>query len=391
MNNKFDTVIIGAGIASLLTAIRLSQRGQKVLIVEKDKIGSGSTISNHGIVHSGALFVRQHGHIVQNCKEAQGLFSNLLPKAEIPCGDSIYISKKNYIVDFTKLLEQNDFEYKSVSINEIPEVKPVIAKKYNFISLKERVFSSRKILMILTSYCLANKVEFLLGTKVSKIIKESKRVKGVIVGGNHLLSNNIVIATGLGTTQLLQTFNSHYCQFLKSRLDMMVYLPETPLSRGLVFVELDKPILMPAKPSGSLGSFFGGIQPKIRGERKFPVDLDKARLLIEMINLYFNSKIVNTNHAQFFMCGKTDYVGDKYAEKGFINPGFYVIDHRKFDEIKGLYTIITGKMTLAFHASKAVADFILRSNLDLQIDQSDIVPTPSNMFAVEPWASLDKE
>lgn len=391
MGNKFDTIIVGAGIAGLLTAMRLSQKGQRVLIVEKDKIGSGSTISNHGMVHSGALFIRQHGHIVNNCKEAQGLFLNLLTKAEIPTRDSIYISKKSYNVDLTKLLEQNDFDYKSISINEIQEVKPEIAKKYKFISLKERVFSSSKILLILTSYCLANKVEFLLGTKVSKIIKKSKRVKGVIVGGSLFLSNNVVVATGLGTTQLLQTFNSYYCQFLKSRLDMMVYLPGASLSRGFVFVELDKPILMPANPSGSLGSYFGGIQPQIRGERKFPVDFDKARLLIEMINLYFNSKIVKTHGAQFFMCGKTDYIGDKYTEKGFINPGFYIIDHRKFDEIEGLYTVITGKMTLAFHASKTVADMILRTDLDLQINQSTRIPVQTNTIAVEPWASLYKE
>ena len=49
---KYDTIIIGAGIAGLFTALRLSKNGQKVLVVEKDKIGNGATIANHGTIHS---------------------------------------------------------------------------------------------------------------------------------------------------------------------------------------------------------------------------------------------------------------------------------------------------------------------------------------------------
>ena len=390
MNNKFDTIIVGAGIAGLLTAIRLSQHGQKVLIVEREKVGSGATSSNHGMIHSGALFVRHHGHIVQKCQEAQKLFLNLVPEAEIKTKMSVYISSEKNTNEFIELLENYGLKYERISAGKVFEIKPQFSIRYEYLGIKERIFSSAMILEILTSYCLVNKVEFLLGNKISKILKENHRVIGVETGRNHISARNVIIATGLGTPQLLESFNSYYGQFLRSRLDMMVYLPNANLARGLVFAQINRPVIMPAKVNGALASFFGGKQPPINGDRKYAVDFDNARLLLKMIGLFFNKEIVSVENAYFYMSGKTDYVGNEHTEKGFINPGFHIIDHAKFDRVKNLYTIATGKMVLAFHASKAVADLVLGVNLDLTINESSKVTPPDDMFAVEPWASTDK-
>ena len=40
MNNKYDVIIIGAGIGGLIAGCNLSKNGMKVLIVEKnDRVG----------------------------------------------------------------------------------------------------------------------------------------------------------------------------------------------------------------------------------------------------------------------------------------------------------------------------------------------------------------
>ena len=79
---RFDTIIVGGGIAGLLTALRLSQSGLRVVVIEKDKLGSGATLANQGVIHSGALFVRHHGHIVRQCQEAQSALLAFAPAAE---------------------------------------------------------------------------------------------------------------------------------------------------------------------------------------------------------------------------------------------------------------------------------------------------------------------
>jgi FAD dependent oxidoreductase len=241
------------------------------------------------------------------------------------------------------------------------------------------------------SACLAIGVQFSLGSKVSKILRESGKVKGVIVGLEQtIVCDNVVIATGLGLTQLLKTIDSYYCQFLKSRLDMMVHLPRSTLKRGLIFADLDKPIIMPAKHDTALGSFYGGIQPPINGDRKFPVEFGKSQILIDMMNTYFDHTIVNTQDAVFYTCGKTDYTGNNTTEKGFIDPGFHIINHKEKDNTEGLYSVITGKMTLGFHASKAIADYILKVDNALIIKEEQRAIIPQDMLTVEPWASAEE-
>ena len=143
---------------------------------------------------------------------------------------------------------------------------------------------------------------------------------------------------------------------------------------------------MPAIGGGALASFFGGVQPPITGRRAFPVDLDKATALLRATVQALAPATVEPEGAVAYVAGKTDYVGSAHAEKGIVNPGYHVIDHEEAEHLHGLYTVITGKMTLGFHASKAAADAILGTNLPL-VMQPEPAPAPrAGLFAVEPWA-----
>lgn len=386
MIKKYDSIIIGAGIAGLLTALRLSQRSQKVLVVEKDKVGSGATISNHGTIHSGAHYLEHHKSIVKNCKEAQYLFSNLFPKARVFSKNSIHIVEKKNFNRFEDLLKNNNFEHEVVAPNNIPELQQNILRSCKFINIKEGVYSSRKILETLLGFCLANGVNFVLGNRISKIVINSNKIKGIKLGLNEIiLSDNVVIATGLGTSSILRSFNSHYSKYLKSRLGMMVYLPKTHVNRGFVFMMPAKPVLLPESGGGSLASIFGIPQPSISTELNFPINYAKAQFVIKEIENNFVSEVVNTEDAEFFVAGKTDYVNESSTAKNFVNPGYFIIDHDKFDKISGLYTIVTGKMTLAFHCTKDVSELVLGTPLPLKVEQRKMLNPEDNMLALEPW------
>ena len=54
----FDAIIIGAGPGGYSTAIRLGQKGKKVMLVEKDRIG-GECL-NYGCIPSKALIELSH-------------------------------------------------------------------------------------------------------------------------------------------------------------------------------------------------------------------------------------------------------------------------------------------------------------------------------------------
>ena len=103
----------------------------------------------------------------------------------------------------------------------------------------------------------------------------------------------------------------------------------------------------------------------------------------------FNVSEKQTSGATFYVSGKTDYVNEDNINSNSVNPGYNIIDHSEFDRISGLYTIITGKMTLAFHSSKNISERILKKNLSLDISQKVKSKYDRNMLAVEPWNNLN--
>src|SRR2546427_10370844 len=49
-NNTADVIVIGSGVAGLSTALQLAARGQKVMLLEKGELASGSTGQASGLL-----------------------------------------------------------------------------------------------------------------------------------------------------------------------------------------------------------------------------------------------------------------------------------------------------------------------------------------------------
>jgi glycine/D-amino acid oxidase-like deaminating enzyme len=378
--------VIGGGIAGLLTALRLAQGGHAVALIEADRLGSGATTSNHGMVHSGALYVRQHGHVVQHLRQAHAAFSALVPDAELPADQAIYIVPTPDAPDFLDRLRRHRIAYGVTDPGQVPEVHFAVRDAHRLVTIGERVFSSRRIIAVLAGQCLAAAVTVITGASVVSVAHTGGKVTGVRLSHDHLPAHHVVIAAGTGTTQLLSDLGSPQARLLRSRLDMMIHMPAARLQRGLIFAASDRPVIMPALGGGALVSFFGGMQPEITGRRAFSVDLRKATALLDETLRALTPGSATGDGAVAYVAGKTDYVGTAHAEKGMINPGYHVIDHQRAEGLHGLYTVITGKMTLGFHASKAVADLILGTDLPLVMLPATAPDAPARLLATEPWA-----
>lgn len=355
-------------------------------LLEADRLGSGATNANHGMVHSGALYVRQHGHVVRHCRQAHAAFSALLADAELAANDSVYIVPAREAPDFLARLEQHEIDYHTRDPGHAPEIDPAVAETHQLVTITERVFSSRQIVAILAGQCLAAGITILTGATAAGIMHTDGKTTGVMVADGHLHARHVVIAAGIGTAQLLSDLGSQQVPLLRSRLDMMIHLPAAHLRRGLIFAAQDRPVIMPALGGGALASFFGGVQPEITGRRAFGVDLGKATALLHETLRSLTPGTASQDGAVAYVAGKTDYVGTAHAEHGIINPGYHVIDHATTDGLYGLYTIITGKMTLAFHVSKAVADAILGIDLPLVMHPVEPADTSLRLVSVAPWA-----
>jgi glycerol-3-phosphate dehydrogenase len=358
-----------------------------VALVEADRLGSGATGANHGMLHSGALYVRQHSHVVRHCRQAHAAFSALVADAELNAGETIYVVPTADATDFVARLNQHGISHDSADPHDVPELDESVRDAHRLVSIGERVFTSRRIVAILAGQCLAAGVAILTGTTVAGIAHADSKVTGVaLAGAEHLHARHVVVSAGTGTAQLLSDLGSGQAPLLRSRLDMMVHFPAARLTRGLIFAALDRPVVMPSLGGGALASFFGGVQPEITGRRAFSVHMGKANALLRETVRALAPATVDPAGAVAYVAGKTDYVGSVHTERGRINPGFHMIDHETTEHLHGLYTVITGKMTLGFHVSKAVADAILGADLPLVMRPEVAPDTPTTLLAVEPWA-----
>jgi len=56
MHNRYDVVVIGAGMAGMLTALALAERDIGVLLVESSRLGGGQSGQSHGYLHQGYAY-----------------------------------------------------------------------------------------------------------------------------------------------------------------------------------------------------------------------------------------------------------------------------------------------------------------------------------------------
>jgi glycine/D-amino acid oxidase-like deaminating enzyme len=59
MSEEYDVIVFGAGVAGLWIANRLTQAGYNVIVVEKEKLGSGQTMASQGMIHGGQKYLLQ--------------------------------------------------------------------------------------------------------------------------------------------------------------------------------------------------------------------------------------------------------------------------------------------------------------------------------------------
>ncbi|MFI8085914.1 NAD(P)/FAD-dependent oxidoreductase [Kitasatospora sp. NPDC086009] len=379
------TLIVGAGIAGLLTALRLAHAGHNVTVLDAERIGSGATCANHGMLHSGALYARQAPHIVDACRQAQEFYTLLAPDALVPAAEAVYVLDHADEPEFRTALDTHRLSHRRVQPADVQHLRPEAVAGQHLIATTERAVSSRRLMTAITAQCLAAGVRFVLGTAAHSIVLDGNRAAAVRTGtGDHLEADHTVLAAGLGTTRLLAELESKHAADLRSRLDMMMHLPGS-LTQGIIFTNQSGPVVMPTH-GAVLASLYGGIQPQITGCRRFPVTLERTQLLLHQLGRLLEPGAVDLPSATAYTVGKTDYVATHQALAGRFNPGWHIIDHTDRDNITGLHTICTGKMTLAGHASAACVEQILGHPVDLLIRPRPAVDVPTGLVAVEPWA-----
>src|SRR5574341_1018824 len=109
-----ECVVVGGGVAGLMIALRLALAGIDVVLFEKERLGSGSTIGNHGTIHSGAFFAELHPEIARLCQEARQAYLSTFAAARISAKSSWYFGRPQRLATFRTLWAAQNIAFKEV-------------------------------------------------------------------------------------------------------------------------------------------------------------------------------------------------------------------------------------------------------------------------------------
>ncbi|MCF6349777.1 MAG: L-2-hydroxyglutarate oxidase [Flavobacteriaceae bacterium] len=206
--NKFDFIIVGAGIVGLATAYKLQLKfpNKAIAILEKeDAIGKHQTGRNSGVLHSG-IYYTPDSYKAKNCKNGRDQIVAFAKKNEIDidiCGKIIVATTKEEI-PLLAIIYQKGLQNKTKGIcylnkQETKEKEPFIeaiksiwvptAGIINYVKVAE------KFAELITK--INPKSKLILSCRVGKTSSNLEQLKTILTSQGIFTTEKLIFCTGL--------------------------------------------------------------------------------------------------------------------------------------------------------------------------------------------------
>ncbi|WP_280491190.1 NAD(P)/FAD-dependent oxidoreductase [Nocardia asiatica] len=386
---RYDCIVVGGGVAGLMTAARLSEAGMSVALLEGALLGSGSTTRNHGMLHSGALYARWHPQIVGACRQAQTAYRSSFPKLLAGSETCWYIGTPETMHTYDMLWRGRDMAQREVDPREVHAVLALSrAPQVSAMAVTELLIDTHGLISELAARCVAEGVQILVGTRVLRVLTDNGAVRGVETATAAIEAPNVVVSSGIGTRDILERSGSKVAAQLSSRLEMMMAFPgELPCA--IVGLEFGWPALAPSAVGGTvLASRYGAPQRFVRGPARWPVPAADSAALVDELDTWLRPGLIDTTAGVGWVCSKTEHLRG-HSDQWGTEPDFTLIDHHDYDRVTGWWTVLPGKMTLALHASRATAAAVTGTppHLGLRPRHSGQPAAVADLVDITPWTA----
>ena len=156
--DTFDVAVIGGGVVGLYSALDLISRGFRVILFERDAIGSGTSGRHHGLLHSGARYAVADPVSAIECREESEILYNVAKHAiEDTSGYFVAVTDddEKYKEEFIKGLKDANIKFKEVDVNEALKEEPNLTSNVkSVIEVPDRVIYAKDLLasIAMTAY-----------------------------------------------------------------------------------------------------------------------------------------------------------------------------------------------------------------------------------------------
>lgn len=246
-----DVVVVGAGVIGLSIAWELASRGSQVTVIDKQQPGKEASWAGAGILPPAnretaidpleqlhGLSHQLHEQWAQTLLEETGIDNGFRK-----CG-GIYLGRKvgeaAFLDGAMRSLPEDGITVESLSLNDLVELEPELAPlaesgaiRCSFRLPHEYQLRNPDHLRALIKGCQARGVELITDTEVTRIILKEDRAIGVVTDERELHADNICIAAGPWSAQLLQQVGVT-TGILPIRGQMIMFNTETPLISHII-------------------------------------------------------------------------------------------------------------------------------------------------------------
>ena len=357
MTDHVDIIIVGAGVVGLAIAKTLSDQGQNVLVLEKEKsFGMGTSSRNSEVIHAGLYFDKSWMK-TKFCVRGKEMLYEYAANRNIPhkrCGKLMVACSE---AELPKLEEIKDNAWNNGVRDIVPLSKRTCVDLEPDINAVEGVFSPSSGVIDTHSYMLSlladlenNGGQAVFNSDVKRIEKSNTGFTVTLQENYKINCSKLINAAGLGAQNIAQTIDA---------LDQKL-VPELVMAKGHYFSYSGKTnfkhLIYPLPFQGGLGihltlDMSGGVKfgPDVIyvKDEEYSVNNSLKTKFIDSIRYYFPSLDPEKLHP--------DYAGirPKLSKDGL---DFMI----QFDDDHGLPGLVNlfGIESPGLTSSLAIADYI---------------------------------
>jgi glycerol-3-phosphate dehydrogenase len=384
-----QVLIIGGGITGAGLARDLALRGVPCTLVERRDICAGASGANHGLLHSGARYVRSDPAAALECREENALLKRMAPHCIEDTGGlfvAVEGDDERFAGDFPEHCERSGIPCRAVSAAEAREMEPVLSDKLIAAYLVEdAAVDPFHLALDNVSEAIALGCRVVLHTRAAGIEVAGGRIRRVrlvddLAGTESLVEADLVVnASGawaretaaLAGVELRLSYSKGTLLITDQRLTQRVINRLRPAS--------DADILVPGGTVSILGT------TSLRLDR-----LDRIIPTVEE-----SDYIVNTAKGMIPALATTRYIrayagvrplagSPESAHDRSVSRGFELRDHGR-DGVGNFISIIGGKLTTYRLMAEKTADLVCER---LGVSRPCLTRTqPLQAFAANQWTA----
>jgi glycerol-3-phosphate dehydrogenase len=359
---KTQVLVIGAGITGAGIARDLALRGVQCILVEKADINSGASGANHGLLHSGARYVRNDPLAATECREECVLLKKLASQCIEDTGGlfvAVAGDDENHIADFPDLCSRSGIAVEPLDIKKALEIEPVLSEKLiAAYSVGDASIDPFRLTLENIAHALEFGGRLLLHTSVVGFKKTNGRIQVVILQdqktGKEVLveADQVVNATGAWAGEIAALAGGH--------IDLLY-------SKGSLLIthhRIAQRVINRLRPSSDADILVPSGTVSILGTTSVQIDTpDNVRPTVAEIDY-----IIETASAMVPALQTTRYIrayagvrplaGSKSLDNGrALSRGFFLIDHLG-DKLENFVSIVGGKLTTYRLMAERTSDLI---------------------------------